>query len=71
MRAPTAKTLLFSFALAISGATLANHLDPEKVVADCRMEGAAEGLDGADLESFVKQCVIAILEEADQPHPQK
>jgi len=65
MRAP-ARVLFFSTALAVSGATLAAHLDPEKVVADCRTEGIAEGLEGEDLEEFVKGCVIAIMEKADQ-----
>jgi len=46
-------------------ATEVADLDPEKVTADCRMEGEAEGLTGSDLEKFVMDCAITLLEEVD------
>ena len=39
--------------------------DPARITADCRMEGEAEGLSGKDLEKFVAECAITLLEQLD------
>ena len=41
------------------------QVDPAAVADDCRAEGEGEGLTGDDLEQFVKQCILTLLEEVD------
>jgi len=66
-----ARALLCAIALIAGTGALANHIDPKQVVTDCRTEGEAAGLAGEGLESFVKECVIAIMERADHHEPGK
>jgi len=35
--------------------------DETQILTDCRLEGEAGGLAGADLEQFVKECVADLL----------
>jgi hypothetical protein len=41
------------------------QVDPAAMADDCRAEGEGEGLAGDDLEQFVKQCILTLLEEVD------
>ena len=62
------KRLLFSLLLIASFGspmTATAQVDPAAVADDCRAEGEGEGLTGDDLEQFVKQCILTLLEEVD------
>lgn len=43
----------------------ATDLDPAAVAEDCRLEGEGEGLTNDDLESYVKDCIMTLLQEID------
>lgn len=62
----TRQSLLVALMFGVSSAAVQSaDLDPNAVAEDCRMEAEGEGLTGADLEGYVKDCIMTLLQEID------